>query len=331
MKNMKRKLKYSVIIPVYNAENTIERCLNSLLYQIPDMTEILVINDGSTDRSGNICKHYAVMYGAVRYFEKENGGVSAARNVGLENAEGEYILFVDSDDYVDPLYWKTIESLLIKHDPDMLQWGFQECADIAKIRHTGDYNVIGELAIAEKIDLAFRSYMFSALWARSFKRSIIKKYGLKFNSELNIGEDQVFIFTYAMHINKLVSISTVLYNSVLDNKESLSRKRRDYLSEQLLLVNKIMRQTLEAIEFPAEILNIYRSALSWVYYRSAYSVFKELLKYDMSKEERRKKIKVICHQYADVDMKKMDIKTKVIAYPVIHKMSWIIDILIRLK
>jgi len=325
---MKRNLKYSVIIPVYNAEYTIKRCLDSLLYQIPEMAELLVINDGSNDQSGEICRCYAEKYSAVRYFEKENGGVSTARNIGLDYAEGEYILFGDSDDYVDPSYWSVIDSLIEKHHPDMLQWGFRECGETVKERHTGDYAVSGEFAVAGKIDVALRRYMFSALWARSYKKSIIQKYGLRFKPELVIGEDQVFIFAYAMHVNTLVSTSTILYHSVLDNKESLSRKRRDYLTEQLLLVNNAMRQMLASAKLSTGAIKIYRSALAWVYYRSVYSACKELLKYDMSKQKRRKKIKIICNQYVDKKVRAMDAKCKIIAFPVVHKMSLVIDMLI---
>ena len=88
-------MRYSVIIPVYNAEGTLRRCLDSLVGQHFSDYELLLINDGSTDGSDAICREYASTYSCVRYFAKENGGVSSARNLGLEQAEGEYILFVD--------------------------------------------------------------------------------------------------------------------------------------------------------------------------------------------------------------------------------------------
>ena len=100
--NEKINLKYSVIIPVYNSEKTISKCLDSLLYQIPDDVELLVINDGSTDKSGEICSLYEAKYPAVHYYVKENGGVSTARNIGLDNAGGEYILFVEQTVYTRP-------------------------------------------------------------------------------------------------------------------------------------------------------------------------------------------------------------------------------------
>lgn len=321
-------VKYSVIIPAYNAEATIERCLDSLLNKLPASAELLVVNDGSKDRTGQICKGYAEKYPAIRYFEKENGGVSSARNLGLDHAVGEYILFADSDDYVEPGYWETIDSLLNRHHPDLLQFGFRDCGETTRDRNTGDYAVKGEAAVAEKIDAAVRSYMFSALYARAYKRSIIQDNRLRFEQDLAIGEDQVFIFSYAMHIDQLVSTSVTLYNVVLENTESLTRKRRDYLVEQLREVNRNMFDSVERAARSENVKQIYRGSVSWVYYRSVYSACKELLKYNLSAKDRRIRIKEICRVYSAGQVKPIGLKCKLIAFPVAHKMSYVIDALI---
>ena len=326
---MREGLKYSVIIPVYNAEQTIEKCLGSLLHQIPETAELLVINDGSPDGSGVICKRYAQKYPAIRYFEKENGGVSTARNVGLDEAKGEYILFVDSDDYVESNYWQVIDSLIEQHHPDMLQWGFRDCGDTVRERHLGDYAVSGEAAVAEKIDLAIREYLFCNLPFRCFRRDLIQSHQLRFDTGLAVGEDQAFIFAYAMYIGSLVSTSKLLYNVILEKEDSLSRKRRDYLAEQLMRVNDLMFQALDSSNVSGEIRDRYKAALAWTFYRSAYSVCKELLKYDLSKLERRKRIKKICMSYKMKAVKACDLKCKIIAFPVIYGMAGVIDILCR--
>lgn len=321
-------VKYSVIIPVYNAENTIERCLDSLLNQIPAFTELLVVNDDSKDGSGEICKKYAEKYPFVRYFEKENGGVSSARNLALDYAKGEYILFADSDDYVSPDYWRMIDTLLNEHHPDMLQFGFRNCGETVKELNTGDYCVNGDIDVAVKINSAMRLYMFSALYARTFKRELIQKHSLRFKTNLAVGEDQEFIFAYAMHMSSLVSSSATLYNVVLENSESLSRKRRDYLVEQLLEVNFDMFDALEKAAFTDDVRQIYRGSVVWVHYRSVYSACKELLKYDLTSKERRYRIKEICRIYNAKRIKPRGLKCRIIAFPVIHKMSRIIDALI---
>ena len=103
-------MKYSVIIPAYQAENTIARCLDSLLAGIRNDAEILIVNDGSNDRTEEICLDYASRYPRIRYFLQEHRGVSAARNLALDHACGEYIMFVDSDDYVFGEYFPVIDA-----------------------------------------------------------------------------------------------------------------------------------------------------------------------------------------------------------------------------
>ena len=114
--------KISVIIPVYNAESTLRRCVDSVLAQTFTDFECLIINDGSKDRSGAICDEYAARDSRVKVFHKENGGVSSARNVGLDNATGEWIAFVDSDDWAGEKYLESFSEYL---DADLIISGIQ--------------------------------------------------------------------------------------------------------------------------------------------------------------------------------------------------------------
>jgi len=107
--------KISIIIPVYNSSKYISKCIESILNQTEADFEVLLIDDGSLDGSGNICDRYAVIDSRIRVFHKQNGGVSSARNLGLDNALGEMIFFIDSDDTVDKDY---LEKLMIKSDED---------------------------------------------------------------------------------------------------------------------------------------------------------------------------------------------------------------------
>ena len=99
----------SVIVPVYNSSQYLHRCIDSILYQSFNDFEVLLIDDGSIDNSGEICDEYAVKDSRVRVFHKENGGVSSARNVGLGNAVGEWVTFVDSDDWIDQDFGSIIK------------------------------------------------------------------------------------------------------------------------------------------------------------------------------------------------------------------------------
>ena len=109
----------SVIVPVYNAEKYLHRCVDSILTQTFDNFELLLINDGSNDNSGVICDEYALKDSRVRVFHKENGGVSSARNLGLDNSKGEWIAFCDADDYALPTFLSTYDELINIHNADL--------------------------------------------------------------------------------------------------------------------------------------------------------------------------------------------------------------------
>ncbi|KFI54673.1 glycosyltransferase family 2 protein [Bifidobacterium callitrichos] len=128
----------SVVVPVYNADKYIVSCINSILAQQVNM-EILIIDDGSTDNSGDICRSLASDNQCVRYFKKQNGGVSSARNYGIEQSRGEFITFVDSDDSVCPYAYKTMLSLLLQDDSDIVCCGVNRVGNKA-IQNTIIYN-----------------------------------------------------------------------------------------------------------------------------------------------------------------------------------------------
>lgn len=323
-------MKYSVIIPVYKAEKTLERCLDSLIKHQRDDVELLVINDGSPDKSGDICRKYAEKHPCIRYFEKENGGVSSARNLGLEKATGEYLLFVDSDDYVSDDYFAVIDQAISEKAPDMIIFGYRNFGGNDSAWTLGDYFSSGECDTAGKAADAMRKYLFSPQCSKVLKREIIRKNALKYDDSLSIGEDQTFLFSYAMHMNSILSIGKCLYNVSVENADSLSRRRRDYLTEQLLHSSLQMFGLLEKSELSARAKRIYGKALAWMHYRSAYSCCKELLKYELSPRERRKKIRSICKAFCKAKIKAGDIKCLAIALPVKLKMARAIDRLIKM-
>ena len=171
-------MKYSVIIPVYKAQKTIRRCIDSLIDQSHEDVELIIINDGSPDDSGIICQEYAEKYPCIRYYETENRGVSSARNLGLTKAKGEYILFVDSDDYVSKNYLERINSDLEKNHPDILLFGMKYCGKKSCMWNTGDYFVSEKLDVARKTSDAVKAYLLSNL----FVRDIYVSFGYDINS-----------------------------------------------------------------------------------------------------------------------------------------------------
>lgn len=321
-------MRYSVIIPVYNAEGTLRRCLDSLVGQQFSNYELLLINDGSTDGSDAICREYASTYSCVRYFAKENGGVSSARNLGLEQAKGEYILFVDSDDYVSEDYFALLSHTLESNAVDLLMFGYRNFGGASTEWDTGVFCEETESSVAKRISFAVCQYLFSSLLSKAFKRQIIERDNIRFSNNLAIGEDQAFIFTYAMHIRSIGSIENHLYNVDVSDGNSLSRKARPYLTEQLMEVNRRMYAAYRVTEHSPEAARYYEAALSWMTYRSVYSSCKELLKFDYSAKQRRQEIRKICKLYRAEEIKPVGWKCRIIAMPVQLGWSWTIDRLI---
>ena len=324
-------LKFSIVIPIYNAEATLRRCLDSLVGQQFSDYELLLINDGSTDDSDAICRKYANTYSCVRYFAKENGGVSSARNLGLEQAKGEYILFVDSDDYVADNYFAAISAAVKDTSPDLLLFGYCNLGDKSAEWSTGEFYESTETGVAKQVSSTLRRCLFSSLCNKVFKHDIIDEHRLGFKNDIYIGEDQTYVFEYTMNIKTMASINDILYIIDTGNDTSLSRKARPYLTEQLMEVNRRMYSAYRFKEHSPQAARCYETALSWMVYRSVYSSSKELLKFNYSSKQRRQKIRDICGLYNAENIKPIGWKCRLIALPVQMKLSWVIDWLINYK
>lgn len=188
---MKKEL-VSIIVPVYNAKGYLERCIESLLKQTYSEIEILIIDDGSTDGSSEICDKY-LQYSKVKVYHKINGGVSSARNYGLARAKGKWIFFVDSDDYVLENF---VEYLKIEGKEDFVQGG---CRVLDQS--------FPEIMSYKQIYEDFAKFWFHApigfVWSNCYKKDIIDKFSLKFDEDIAIGEDTRFNVEYLKHIKSI--------------------------------------------------------------------------------------------------------------------------------
>ena len=323
-------MRYSVIIPIYNAEKTLHRCLDSLASQLRDDIEVLLIDDGSSDNSFQICKTYAQRYPQLIPVHQEKVGMSSARNRGLDLANGSYALFVDSDDYVSPDYFSVLDQAL-DDKPDMLLFGYQTFGAYDSACNLGEYMVSDPLEIVKKADYGMREYLFSALWSKAFCRAIIENNHLHFSRDLSIGEDQAFIFSYILHVKRLKVIHNILYHVSPGDQESLSLKRRDYLTVQMLEMYRSIHTVLKFSDVDENTRSIYTGALAWVFYRSAYSCIKELLKYSYSAKQRRKCISEICALYRKEVVLPRDVKCGLIALPILMNSVHVLDAVITRK
>lgn len=301
--------------------------MDSLLTQSYPDAEILLINDGSTDRSEEICRQYTEKYQNVSCFSQRNSGVSAARNLGLDNAKGTYILFVDSDDYVSPDYFREIDRTLAQGDPELVIFAHRLFGRNTYEVPVENRIVRGRDEVLGIVARYLRMGELNTLWSKVFRRDVIEANHLRFNEALCIDEDMNFVFSYSLHVSRLNMIAGVLYNTSLENEESLTRKRRDYLCQQLHDAGLRRWDMLQRAKPDGKSARNLYSAVNWVYYRSAYSSAAELLKYDLTRKHRREKLWEICRVFSDCPNKT---NTPLIAIPIRMRFITLIDLSARI-
>lgn len=241
--------KISVIVPVYNAEKYLDGCIKSIIMQSYTNIEIICIDDGSTDRSFDILKRLQTIDERLRIKSVPNGGVSRARNIGIKLATGDYIAFVDSDDYISENYLYELYNELKISKSDL---------SICKIQNFGSHNEVQsmnscifdfnqpEKNIWNKLNFTFLLY---GPCNKLYKSEIIKFNKLLFDEKLDYGEDLSFNFEYLNFVNKIVIIDNAIYYYRHESKSSLSKKyRKDrYYNEEILnnkMVNLMKKKNL---------------------------------------------------------------------------------------
>lgn len=204
---------FSIIIPVYNADKYIEKCIESIICQDRNKFEIIVVDDGSTDNTGIICDKYSNKYSNIKVFHTENKGVSRARNLGLSEAIGDYILFVDADDWVTSDYIDVISKEI--EGVDLLFFSNNRVIDEKIIKQSyGDAYAENRVETEELIlNIKKQKYeYFGFTWNKCFSRNIISKNNILFVNDLSVREDEVFTNTYCSYINSIKFIKKILYN-----------------------------------------------------------------------------------------------------------------------
>lgn len=251
--------KVSVIIPVYNIEKYLRECLDSVCNQTLEEIQILVIDDGSTDGSAAICQEYAAKYpGKLEYFHKENGGSASARNMGLDHATGEYIGFIDSDDWVEPDMYEKMYRTAIDHDVDMVfcRTFEDECP--------GAYEYIfprpGRFTLDDMKKEIFPYLLPSVTpkgnfrnlrwcnWLRICKRSIIESHNIRFYDKSRRCEDLGFSVACTIHSNSYYYLNECLYH----NRPNAASKSRNYSKDMWTSIRALMQYIQEITSECAE-------------------------------------------------------------------------------
>lgn len=205
----------SIIVPIYNAEKYLERCINSILVQTFTDFELILINDGSTDQSAEIIDRYAQKDPRVVAIHQKNSGVSAARNTGIHAAKGKYIGFVDADDTVEPMMYQKLYKSIEHECADIAMVGWSNIADEKKevvelLEKDKKYSVFEMDELLEKIFCQNKRAMLSNVWNKLFKASHVKKN--YFDTALFYGEDAWYSYQLIMKSKKIVCINEALYN-----------------------------------------------------------------------------------------------------------------------
>ena len=206
----------SIIVPVYNTARYLHQCLDSLTSQSFSDIEVLLIDDGSCDESGHICDECALIDKRIKVFHKENGGVSSARNIGIDNASGEWVMFVDSDDIIPPF---ALERLIecTNEGIDMSLGGYRKFDDKNDNIETVIVEEPGLYSAEQCIDSFIAPLKWSGDWQRYmvnriFRLSIINAYHLRFRTDLHYKEDGLFLLQYlGKCTNDIIFISDIVY------------------------------------------------------------------------------------------------------------------------
>lgn len=239
-------VKISVIVPVYNTEKYLKKCLDSIIFQTFQDIEILIMNDGSTDGSKNIIDEYAKKYPKIKAFHLQNGGVSKARNLGIENASGEYITFLDSDDYIDlDLYEKMYEKAYGK---DVVECDY--IWEYAKKNRYDYYN--------QKIHplLAVRA----VVWNRLYKRELLIDHNITFHEGVYY-EDVEFCYEVFPYIQNFAYVKDV-YVHYVQREGSITSNKTDKLRD----IYTVLDSTIEYYK-KNNFYNTYKNELEYLYMR----------------------------------------------------------------
>jgi glycosyltransferase involved in cell wall biosynthesis len=281
----------SVIVPIYNSEKFISKCVDSFLAQTYFDFELLLINDGSTDNSGRICDEYALKDNRIRIFHKENGGVSSARNVGIKNAKGKWIWFVDSDDSVQS---QTLDSLsqYFEDNIDCIMFGFKKLNAQNQIIYEytgGRKNIL--LNNEESIKCLYSSLFYpyqGYIWSKLFRKELISKESILFDEQIFFNEDRLFCLKYfAVMQNKTFYTTTPYYYYYDNDSSAMANLKRQYNSKFITDLDAFIK--MQSIIKGKKICNLYKYA-RWGIVRSVFNNLFLLKKYSIVDSEKETKL-----------------------------------------
>lgn len=246
----------SIVIPVYNAEHFIKRCLDSILNQSFTDWKAILINDGSTDRSLEICKQYSQKDSRISIISQKNAGPSAARNVGIALAKSKYITFVDADDWVHIDYLKVLITPFI--EDEKIDLVCSDYIEFSKYNPKGLklHHLPSEWRRKKISNIEYAKFVFEGvngvLWSKAFKMELINRYKLKLNEQVRLSEDLILVLEYLRYAKNIFSsdFHTYFYNRLNENNLTGILKMSNL--EDLKLTNEIIEKLTPALNLDSK-------------------------------------------------------------------------------
>jgi len=317
----------SLIIPVYNMEVHLRRCLESIIDQTYKNIEIILINDGSKDNTLKICKEYLALDKRIKVIDKVNEGVSVARNYGLEAATGDYIGFIDPDDWIEPNMYESMLETIKSNNCNIAFCNYYKDNKFNSSQKTFKFkkDVLGKLDIIDELignmigieDILPRYYnVMGCVWRCLYKREFIEKYQLRFKPGITIMEDLIFTIEALIYCDKVCIDHNVLYHYMQNKTSSLHKYNKKMWLDQMAV-----HETLEGMLKDADLDEYMRNRLDSRYiamaacaignemYRSNAKMKKkmELVKYIVKDE----KLKVVLERAKNYNIENLkDLKNK---------------------
>lgn len=249
----------SVVIPVYNAEEFVSRCLESICCQTYKKLEILVIDDGSKDNTFAICNEFAKLDSRIKVIHQENSGVSAARNLGIEKATGEYISFIDADDYIKEDYFEHLLKDLVKYNVDISCCNMIEIQDGKQVFFSRP-RVISERLISDikevyKDTIRDKEGYMSTVWAKLIKTKLAKRY--RFPADIKMGEDQIYMYDLFSEKPSVYLDTYEGYYYIRNDQSVTLKKRKNYILGYLDELEMFRYKALNLPDYVGELKSAY--------------------------------------------------------------------------
>lgn len=256
----------SIIIPAYNVGEYLEECVRSLLCQTYTNYEVLIIDDGSTDNTYDIGKHLTVESEKVKLIHQENQGVSIARNVGIQKANGEFFIFVDADDIVAPQYIETLVECVKKTDMGMV--GFT--SEMGNIETIVSMNTVDICASDMLENILCGTSYDGYLWNKIFQRKIIENNNLKFEKNIVVWEDLLFVLQYLKNCNKITISNKKLYYYRYREGSAVNNTRLEKYRSKYEVMEKIKKQNFVHTKQSQE-------KISFLFFETMFSYLNQIL------------------------------------------------------